>query len=96
MVRIDMECLHLEKQCRGEGGFGSGPPGLCRVMKRGGRGSEPRAGENGGHIRLLLFDEIRDKAHPDVFNVMLQGGSLMDGWTDRRERGTGGFSRTLF
>ncbi|MCK7475395.1 MAG: AAA family ATPase [Rhodopseudomonas palustris] len=75
MVRIDMSRVHGEALGRAAD---RRAPGLCRL--RGGRRSSPRRCA-AGPISVVLFDEI-EKAHPDVFNVLLQvldDGRLTDG-----------------
>ena len=65
MIRIDMS-EYQEKHTVAR--LLGAPPGLHRL--RGGRPAH-RSGAAAGLTAVILFDEI-EKAHPDVFNVLLQ------------------------
>ncbi len=75
ILRIDMSGVHGEALGRTAHRRASG---LCR-LRRGRCPHGKRCG--GGRYQVVLFDEI-EKAHPDVFNVLLQvldDGRLTDG-----------------
>ena len=76
MIRMDMS-EYMEKHCVSR--MIGAPPGYVGYEEGGQLTEQVRRHP----YSVVLFDEI-EKAHPDVFNVLLQ--ILEDGRFDRRER----------